>query len=833
MENAGDLSSRAKRTWAERALTPGLLSIVTLAAFVLRLDRLGNQSLWVDEAMSVVFAAKPLPELFHLLVTEDIHPPLYPLLLHFWMAVAGSGEVAVRFPSLVFGVCLVPLLYLTGRRLELMADPKERPPISLVGLAGAVIAATSTFYVGYSQEARNYMAVTFMGLLSSYLLLRALARARKRDWAAYAVATAGALYTHYTAFLLLPFHLLFLVLTWRSGGGAWRGWGLSLAGVGVAYLPWLGYSAGQLQRISDYWPGTLQLDAALRTTLLLFVAGGGAGPYPVVVPMVAGLALLAVGLAALLLGGVRGRSSRHILFLLLYLLVPSVLLFAVAYYRPKFDPRYLLLVTPAFYLTLAWGIGWLLRAALFGRASLAPRVLLACLGSAALVGAVAVSVVYGEPTKLMHVGDGRTGIQEYGDYRGLVAYLEGRAEPGDGVVLMMNSYHPFVYYSRLQMPWYPMEPFDDFDGAIIRLNRMAEKHQRLWFILWQRQWADPADYVMHVMETQAREVPLDASFGGIGLRLFELIPGQRFSYYPRVDRKAEGLFGERLLEFWGWNVSADRVAAGGTVEFDLHWRPMRRAEGQPKLKTKVMLADADRHLWAVVDEMMVSPFYPPNQWKVREILHDRHRLAVPAGVPPGSYEVLLIAYDENTMKDLPIERWSGESLGTILSLGTMEVTPTPESAFPPADRQPLATWHLAGGRVELLRSRISRTSTRPDERTEVELLWRAPETPAAAYSLRLALLDEKGRPTGEQSFPLARGYPTDRWRPGEPVLSRHWLSVPADLPAGRYGVAVAVAGAHEMEVSSLHYAQLSTLEVRKPTQPPGPDAGRERVDPLP
>ena len=825
MEKVETPTAKTGKLSVERVVPIALLSIIVLAALALRLHRLGDQSLWVDEAMSVVFAARPLPELFHLLVTDDIHPPLYPVLLHYWMLIAGNSEFAVRLPSVLFGILLIPLIYVTGRRLESIAGLKERLPVSLVGLVGAVIATTSAFYIGYSQEARNYMAVTFMGMLSSYLLLVALDAPRWKNWLLYALSTSAALYTHYTAFLLLAFQLLFVALTWRSHRRFWKGWLASLAAVAVSYLPWLSYSIAQIERISDYWPGTLQLDAAVRTSLLLFVAGGGVGPNATPLPLLLGVGLLFVGLLAMALGGSRGLSP-HLIFLLLYLMVPSVLLFGFAYYRPKFDPRYLLVVTPAFYLILAWGIAAFFRA-LFRPMPLLLRFVLPCLGVAALAATVAVSSVYGEPTKLMHVGDGNAGIQQYGDYRALVAYIESHSQPGDAVVLMMNTYHPYVYYSKLGIPWYPMEPFDDFDGAIIRLNRMvADQRHRLWFILWQTQWADPANYVMHVMEDQATEVPVDASFGGLGLRLFQLTPGMKFSYYPKIDHKIDATFGPKLLEFWGWNASATQVAAGGSVKFDLHWRPMQKVSG--KLKTKLMMVDKEQHQFAVVDEVSISPFYPPSEWKVQAILHDQHTLTVPPGTPPGTYDIQLLVYDENTMKDMPIERSSGESLGTILTLGQITVTPTPEQAFPPASQQAAATWYLGDGdRVELLRATLSRASVKPGEPDDLELVWRAPQPPKGDYTLHVAFLDEQGNLVGDQAVPLAPGYAASQWRPGEPVRTKHWLIVgPSQgTAAGRYGIAIALAGSQEKEIPALRYTQVGTLEVQVEKKTPQPTAG--------
>jgi mannosyltransferase len=810
--NTVDLKPRGARQLFGTLAAPVLVTIITLVALAMRLQNLGVQSLWVDEAMSVVFSSKPLPELMQLLVTEDIHPPLYPVFLHYWMNLAGNSEYAARLPSAIMGALLIPLIYLVGRRLESLADPEARPAVSRVGLVAAVLAASSAFYIGYSQEARNYMAVTLAGLLSSYLLLLALAGRSRRLWIAYGIATLAALYTHYTAALLLLSQAGFVLLVRKPYGDAWKRWILATLAVGVGFLPWLGFSIAQIQRISDYWPGTLRLDAAIRTSLLQFVVGGGSGLQGLLLPAVLGIGLLFFGVLALVLGSSRRNFSQPAFFLLLYMLVPAALIFGVAYFRPKFDPRYLLVITPAFYLTLAWGIAAMLRPATQPERNILLRVLLPILGIAALTGTVAVSTVYGEPTKVMHVGDGSGASSEYGDYRALVSYLESKAEPGDAVVLMMNTYHPYVYYGKKDIPWYPLEPFDDTDGAIILLNRISEQHKRLWFILWQKDWVDPADYVMHVMDTQSREVGLDESFGGLGLRLFQLIPGQPFSYYPKVDHKQEALFGDSRLEFWGWNASADSAAGGDSIQYDLHWRPNNKIAADYKMV--LSLVDADRHVWARTDEIMATALYPSSRWRVQEIVHDRHKLAVPPGTPPGSYQVELRLYDPATMKEIPAARWSGAGLGTSINLGSVSVKPTPENAFPAAGQSPMASWDLAAGdRMELIGAQMDRVSAKAGEPVEVTLHWRAPRQPLAAYIVRLALLDEKGNPTGEQLLPLVQGYPAYRWRSGEGVISKHWYTLPVDQPSGKYGLAAAVLPLDDRDRTPIRYAQVGSLEV--------------------
>ena len=92
-----------------------VIGITTLVVFALYVCTLGKQSLWFDEGLSVNFASRPLAELIDTLMYRDIHPPLYYLLLHFWMPLAGTSEWAVRLPSAFAALLLVPLSFAVVR----------------------------------------------------------------------------------------------------------------------------------------------------------------------------------------------------------------------------------------------------------------------------------------------------------------------------------------------------------------------------------------------------------------------------------------------------------------------------------------------------------------------------------------------------------------------------------------------------------------------------------------------------------------------------------------------------------------------------------------------
>ena len=229
----------------------GLVSI----AFALRIFRLEAQSLWYDEAISVYYSAKDLPDLFSYL-TRDNHPPLYFVLLHYWMALMGRSEFAIRLLSLVAGVVEIPLLYVLGRRLL--------GTHNYAGALAALIAALSPWHVWYSQETRMYSLATALGLLSIYLLLRASTHNVPSIWVAYSLASVAGLYTHYYVALLLLGQAVFFicrVLISTEPKKLLAHWLISQIGVLVLFLPWSGVLLTRAQSDTTFWPGTMTLGA--------------------------------------------------------------------------------------------------------------------------------------------------------------------------------------------------------------------------------------------------------------------------------------------------------------------------------------------------------------------------------------------------------------------------------------------------------------------------------------------------------------------------------------------------------------------------------------------
>ncbi len=106
---------------------------------------------------------------------------------------------------------------------------------------------------------------------------------------------------------------------------------------------------------------------------------------------------------------------------------------------------------------------------------------------------------------------------------------------------------------------------------------------------------------------------------------------------------------------------------------------------------------------------------------------------------------------------------------------------------PPAVDRPLNTWFDA--QLHLVGYALSNDHPRPGEGVTVTLRWESGE-PQGRYTAFVHLVDRMGKGVaGHDAPPLGGIYPVERWPRSErsqPFPDRHPLTLPADLPPGRY-----------------------------------------------
>jgi uncharacterized membrane protein len=66
----------------------GLILLVILA-LIIRFHAISTPVIWYDEAFSVLLGERS-PRLIWATTARDVHPPLYYLILHYWMLLSGN-----------------------------------------------------------------------------------------------------------------------------------------------------------------------------------------------------------------------------------------------------------------------------------------------------------------------------------------------------------------------------------------------------------------------------------------------------------------------------------------------------------------------------------------------------------------------------------------------------------------------------------------------------------------------------------------------------------------------------------------------------------------------
>lgn len=305
-----------------------------------------NQSLWLDEAIGAI--AVHDYSYFGLIndyILGDTHPPLYYVTLKFWTDIVGYSEIAMRVLSVLFGILTVYIVYL-------IAKVKNYGENNTFPFLAALLFATAPLHIYYSQEVRMYALNTLLVSLVVFFYI-------KKDWWKYSITVLLLGMTDYLPLLVLPAlwsyaffekhdfalwkrivltHIplgLFLAFWFptfliQSQGSKealelFRGWGdlIGRAGIKELVLVWVKFIIGRISFDSKLFYGFIVL---FMTVLVSY-------------PFIKSAFELA--------------KTKLFWF---WLIVPVGLTFIGAIFVPGFSYFRMIIVLPAFYLLLSYGL---------------------------------------------------------------------------------------------------------------------------------------------------------------------------------------------------------------------------------------------------------------------------------------------------------------------------------------------------------------------------------------------------------------------------------------------------------------------------------------------
>ncbi|MFQ5812733.1 MAG: hypothetical protein ACE5I2_06030, partial [Anaerolineae bacterium] len=235
-----------------------------------------------------------------------------------------------------------------------------------------------------------------------------------------------------------------------------------------------------------------------------------------------------------------------------------------------------------------------------------------------------------------------------------------------------------------------------------------------------------------------------------------------FDRLPYLHHNPQGVNFGGAAWLKSYQLSADEVEAGETIEVVLHWDEVKGED----LEADVCLTSPAEHLFhtsAGLAEDSVS----------LQAGTTRHHLKVPDEAVRGLYLISVKLRDEEG-EIRPITE-QGETLGTTY-LRPLRVRSQRRAT---GDEPALASF---GPGIVL--SQVE-TEQKTPEALEARLTWQVVEPVAANYGLALRLRDWDGQALASLDIQPHYGlYPTSLWREGELISGHYVLSLPEGTPPG-------------------------------------------------
>lgn len=178
-----------------------------------------------------------------------------------------------------------------------------------------------------------------------------------------------------------------------------------------------------------------------------------------------------------------------------------------------------------------------------------------------------------------------------------------------------------------------------------------------------------------------------------------------------------------------------------------------------------------------------SFFYPTYRWQAGDVYRDVYDFVVPSDLPAGLY-----ALDLNWYPYALESRTTDYDHEFHLALGAIRLGDfhAPQSiahaqsarfgdaiSFLGWDSQPAAN----SDSVSIARG----------QSLKLDLFWRAEQPNKESYTVFVHLLNEQNQVVADADSPPFSGlYSTDRWSVGDALRDRHTLTIPANIPSGKY-----------------------------------------------
>ena len=443
--------------WIRFLLVSLLIFVTFFSAFFF-----STQSIRLDESQSI-WQTSHSPARILEIVAEDVHVPLYHLILHFWEFFFGTEIVLVRLLSFLFFLISIPLFYK-------LANLSLRQKAALFAVA---LFAFSPFLNWYGNEARMYSLFVFLTILNQYFFIRIYKDESENNpliWTGYTLSFLLGIFTHYFfLFYIVVQAVFFLRYKKYFPKGSFQKFAIvSFAGA-VALAPWLWYVqklgiAGQVGPLLVA-PSTINI----FNTFSQFIFGFQTDHVNSILLALWPIAVLLVFLAI----QKNKKIPLDVMYYFFSFMLPIILVFLVSIFiRPIYLTRYLVFTLPSLYLFISWMVASY------------PQKLSNFLKMFLLVGMFCTLIVEARSASVV--------VKE--DYKSATEYLNLSVKEEDLVIVSAPfTIYPIEYYYRANAPVTTLPIWNRYQSGLIPVFSQNELekdvttlkagHKTIWLVL--------------------------------------------------------------------------------------------------------------------------------------------------------------------------------------------------------------------------------------------------------------------------------------------------------------------------------------------------------------
>jgi hypothetical protein len=235
-------------------------------------------------------------------------------------------------------------------------------------------------------------------------------------------------------------------------------------------------------------------------------------------------------------------------------------------------------------------------------------------------------------------------------------------------------------------------------------------------------------------------------------------------------------------EFEGQTVRLNNAVGGADAAVDLvvYWQAETQDGGD--YVSFARLLGRGHELAGEINRRPACGMVPTDLWKPGQVWRDPYHIPVARDArAPSRLRVEVGLYNPK----------ADETLGAV-RVGEAKLAPSPSS---PEVEHPLAV-ELADS-IALRGYDLTPEQVNAGETITLTLHWKARQAPSNDYQVFVHLLGDAPEPVAQGDGPPLMGdYPTSMWAAGETIADPHLVSLPDDMPQGKYRLLV---GMYELE----------------------------------